>query len=152
MKRRPSWDNYFMNVANVISTRGTCDRKYVGAVIVDPKHQILTTGYNGSISGQPHCSQVGHKMVNDHCVRTIHAEENALLQAAKVGVSLEGGILYSTASPCWNCFRGIARVGIKRIVFGEMYRDKEIKDNADNCGIELVDFSKLPSDKLWEVD
>jgi len=152
IKRRPSWDNYFMNIARIISSRGTCDRKYVGAVIVDPEHQILTTGYNGSISGQPHCSQVGHEIINNHCERTIHAEENALLQAGRVGASLKGGTIYSTASPCWKCFRGIVRVGLKRIVFGEMYRDERITNNAKDCSIELIDFDKLSFDKLWEVD
>ena len=82
---RVSWDEYFMNIAAVVASRSTCPRKFVGAVIVRER-TILSTGYNGSIRGMPHCSDVGHMMENDHCVATIHAESNAILQAAKNGV------------------------------------------------------------------
>ena len=101
---RVSWDQYFMNIAAVVASRSTCPRKYVGAVIVRDR-TILSTGYNGSIRGMPHCSDAGHMMENDHCVATIHAEANAIIQAAKNGVMIDGGTVYVTASPCWNCFK-----------------------------------------------
>ena len=88
MPKRASWDEYFMNIASVVASRSTCPRKFVGAVIVREK-TILSTGYNGSIRGMPHCSEVGHMMENDHCVATIHAESNAILQAAKNGVMID---------------------------------------------------------------
>ena len=98
---RVPWDNYFMNIAQVVSTRSTCPRKFVGSVIVRDK-TILSTGYNGSIRGMPHCTEVGHMMEDGHCVATIHAEANAIIQAAKNGVAIEGASIYTTASPCWQ--------------------------------------------------
>jgi dCMP deaminase len=134
---RVPWDVYFMNIAQVVSSRSTCQRKYVGAVIVRDK-TILSTGYNGSIRGMPHCTEVGHMMENDHCVATIHAEANAIIQAAKNGVVIDGATIYVTASPCWNCFKMIANGGIRRICFGEFYRDQRIFEIAEKLGIELV--------------
>ncbi len=98
---RASWDEYFMNIASEVSTRSTCDRKFVGAVIVRDK-SILATGYNGSIRGLPHCDEEGHLMEDGHCVRTVHAEANAIVQAARNGVRIEGATIYVTASPCWG--------------------------------------------------
>jgi len=126
-----------MNIANVVSSRSTCPRKYVGAVIVRNR-TILSTGYNGSIRGMPHCSDVGHMMENNHCVATIHAEANAIIQAARNGVVIEGADLYVTASPCWNCFKTSANAGVKRICYGEFYRDERIFEVAETLGIELI--------------
>ena len=137
LPRRAGWDEYFMNIAAVVSSRSTCDRKFVGAVIVRDK-TILSTGYNGSIRKLDHCSQIGHMIENDHCVATIHAEANAIIQAAKNGVCIDGGTIYTTASPCWNCFKLIANAGITRICFGEFYRDKRIFEIAKKLKIELV--------------
>lgn len=134
---RASWDEYFMNIALVVSSRSTCDRKLVGAVIVRDR-TILSTGYNGSIRGLPHCDEVGHMMENDHCVATIHAEANAIIQAAKNGVMIDGGTLYVTASPCWNCFKQCANAGIRRICYGEFYRDQRSFEVAQKLSIELV--------------
>jgi dCMP deaminase len=134
---RASWDQYFMNIAQVVATRSTCPRKYVGAVIVRNR-TILSTGYNGSIRGMPHCSDVGHMMEEGHCVATIHAEANAIIQAARNGVTIEGADVYVTASPCWNCFKQIANAGVRRIVYGEFYRDSRIFDVASHIGIELL--------------
>jgi dCMP deaminase len=134
---RASWDEYFMGIARVVATRSTCPRKYVGAVIVR-KRTILSTGYNGSIRGLPHCSDVGHMMENGHCVATIHAEANAILQAARNGVMIDDSTLYVTASPCWNCFKACANAGIVRIVYGEFYRDERIFEVAKQSGMELV--------------
>lgn len=137
MSERASWDEYFMNIAGVVASRSTCPRKNVGAVIVREK-TILSTGYNGSIRGMPHCTEVGHMMENGHCVATIHAESNAILQAARNGVRIEDGTIYVTASPCWNCFKEIANAGLRRIVYGEFYRDDRIFSVAERLGIELV--------------
>ena len=134
---RASWDEYFMSIAQVVATRSTCPRKYVGAVIVRNR-TILSTGYNGSIRGLPHCSETGHMMENGHCVGTIHAEVNAILQAARNGVMIDGGTIYVTASPCWSCFKQIANAGIVRILYGEFYRDERIFDVAAKIGLELV--------------
>ena len=143
-RKRAGWDHYFMNIAKVVSSRSTCDRKFVGAVIVQDK-TILSTGYNGSIRKLEHCDEAGHMIENDHCVATIHAEANAILQAAKNGVSIDGSTIYTTASPCWPCFKLIANAGIKRICFGEFYRDERIFKIAKKIGMELV---KLEQSKL----
>jgi dCMP deaminase len=134
--QRVPWDVYFMNIAQVVASRSTCPRKFVGAVIVRDK-TILSTGYNGSIRGMPHCTEVGHMMENDHCVATIHAESNAVIQAAKNGVVIDGASIYVTASPCWSCFKMLANAGIRRICFGEFYRDERIFDVAKRLGIDL---------------
>ncbi len=139
-RERASWDQYFMNIAKEVATRSTCDRKFVGAVIVRDRN-ILATGYNGSIRGLPHCDEVGHLMEDGHCVRTVHAESNAIVQAAKNGTAIDEAGIYVTASPCWPCFRLIANAGMKRIVFGEFYRDQKIFEFSQKLGIELVDLS-----------
>src|SRR6478609_1216059 len=136
---RASWDEYFMNLARVVASRATCDRKHVGAVIVRDR-TVLSTGYNGSIRGLPHCEDVGCVMEDGHCITTVHAEANAILQAAKNGVSVDGAEIYTTASPCWNCFKLIANAGIRRISFGEFYREERIRDTAQQINIELRDL------------
>jgi dCMP deaminase len=136
---RPSWDAYLMAIAHAVATRATCDRKHVGALLVRD-HRIFATGYNGSIPGAPHCDDVGHMMEDGHCVRTVHAEHNAIAQATIHGVSTRESDLYVTASPCWPCFKLIASVGIQRIVFAEFYRDERIFDAAKRACIELVHF------------
>jgi dCMP deaminase len=141
MAKRIDWDTYFMRIAREVSERSTCDRKHVGAVIVRNR-TILSTGYNGSIRGMPHCDEVGHEFEGGHCVATIHAEANALIQAARNGVTIEGAELYTTASPCWSCFKLIANAGITRIYYGEFYRDEKSIRIARQLGIELVDLSR----------
>jgi dCMP deaminase len=139
MSSRVGWHEYFMNIARQAATRSTCDRKHVGAVIVRDR-TILSTGYNGSIRGVPHCDEAGHDMENDHCVGTIHAEANAIIQAAKNGVRIEDAEIYTTASPCWSCFKLIANSGLRRIYFGEFYRDEKSIRVARQLGIELIDL------------
>jgi dCMP deaminase len=141
MSVRSSWDEYFMEIARQVASRATCDRKHVGAVLVRDRI-ILSTGYNGSIRGMPHCDEVGHLMENGHCVATVHAEANAVLQAARTGVRIEGSALYTTASPCWPCFKLVANAGIVRIVYGEFYRDQRIFDVAARLEIELVSLEQ----------
>ena len=137
---RVDWHTYFMNIARQAATRSTCDRKQVGAVIVRDR-TILSTGYNGSIRGMPHRDDVGHLMEGGHCVATVHAEANAIIQAAKIGVPVEGAELYTTASPCWSCFKLIANSGIRTIYYGEFYRDQKSVEVAKSAGIKLTDLS-----------
>lgn len=136
-KSRRDWHTYFMHIAQAVSSRATCDRKQVGALIVT-EETILSTGYNGSIRGLPHCDDVGHDMVNGHCRRTIHAEANAILQAARNGVKINGADIYTTASPCWECFKLIANSGIRRIFYAEFYREEKSFEVAAELGIELI--------------
>ena len=143
--KRVSWHEYFMNIARQVATRATCDRKHVGAVIVRDK-TILSTGYNGSIRGLAHCTEAGHLIEDGHCVRTVHAEANAICQAARNGVRIENADIYTTASPCWNCFRLIANSSIKRIYYGEFYRDTRSLEVAKELGMELIDLSELMND------
>ncbi len=142
MAKRADWDEYFMRIAVEVSGRSTCDRKHVGAVIVRHRN-ILSTGYNGSIAGLDHCDDVGHMMEDGHCIATIHAEANAIIQAAKNGVNINGGSIYTTASPCWNCFKLIVNAGLKKISFGEFYRDERMFDVAKRLDIELIDLSQV---------
>ena len=136
-KHRVSWKDYFMNIAREVATRSTCDRKHVGAVIVREK-TILSTGYNGSIKGLPHCDEVGCEMVDGHCVRTTHAEANAIVQAAKNGIQINQSEIYVTASPCYDCFKLIANAGINVIYYDEFYRDKRIVEKSKEIGIQLA--------------
>jgi len=143
---RPSWDEYFMNIAHVVGERGTCDRGKNGCVIVRDK-RILTTGYAGAPSGLPHCDDVGHLMhtvknpdgiETRHCIRTTHAEQNAIVQAALHGISLKGSTLYVKFEPCLNCFKSIINSGIKRVVCQKRYHaGKLTRQMADQAGISI---------------
>ncbi len=133
---RTSWERYFMKIAQQVATRSTCDRKHIGAVIVRDK-TILSTGYNGSIRTLPHCDDIGHMMENGHCVRTVHAEANAIAQAAKNGVNVNQSEIYITASPCWTCFKLLANAGIIKVIFGEFYKDERIFEAAKLANIQL---------------
>lgn len=126
---RPSWDDYFMEVADAISKRATCDRAKSGCVIAKDK-QILATGYVGSPVGFPHCDEVGHDLrksfnedgsISQHCIRTVHAEQNAICQAAKRGVSIEGATVYCRMTPCRVCAMLLINCGIKRIYAERKY-------------------------------
>jgi dCMP deaminase len=139
--QRVSWHEYFMNIADAVATRSTCDRKHVGAVIVRDK-TILSTGYNGSLRGAPHCDDAGHDIDHDHCVRTVHAEANAVAQAAKHGVRIDQAQIYVTASPCLTCFKLIANAGIAAVYYKEFYRDQRITEYAQQAGVTLVFMGK----------
>jgi dCMP deaminase len=118
---RKPWNEYFMDQAKMVATRATCDRLHVGAVIVRDK-RIISTGYNGSVSGDVHCHDEGCHVVNGHCIRTIHAESNAILQCAKFGVSTEGASIYVTHFPCLLCSKQIIQAGISHIYYEADYR------------------------------
>ena len=138
---RVGWHEYFMSMARHVASRSTCDRKHVGAVIVRDR-TVLSTGYNGSIRGHRHCDEVGHLMEGGHCVATVHAEANAIIQAAKNGVGIDRAELYTTASPCWSCFKLIANAGLRKVYYGEFYRDERSLAVATELGIELIDLSQ----------
>lgn len=135
---RPDWDTYFMTIARDVAARSTCDRADVGAVLVRDK-RILTTGFNGSPSGQPHCDEAGHLMVDGHCVRTIHAEANAIIQAALHGVSSKGATVYVTHFPCLSCTKMLINAGIVRIVYATQYRvDENALSFLALAGVDLL--------------
>jgi dCMP deaminase len=145
---RVSWERYFMNLAAQAATRSTCPRKHVGAVIVRDR-TVLSTGYNGSLRGADHCTDVGCLMDNGHCVRTVHAEANALIQAARHGVRLEDAEIYITLSPCFSCFKLVANSGIRTIYYGEPYRDERVFRFAKQLGIRIdhLGISELENDE-----
>jgi len=129
MTERPSWEEYFMQIAHLVKTRATCPRRSVGAVVVRDK-RILCTGYNGSPMGLPHCPDGGPEndwplgcMRAGHCIRSLHAEQNCLLQAAKIGVSCDGAEIYVTCQPCNMCAKMIINAGIRRVVYEGDYPD-----------------------------
>ena len=144
---RPTWDEYFMEVARTIAKRATCDRGRSGCVIARNK-QILVTGYVGSPVGLPHCDDVGHLFkqvthedgkVTNHCVRTVHAEQNAICQAARLGIPLEGSTLYCRMTPCRTCAMLIINCGIKRVVCEFKYHSgSESEGMFSEAGIELL--------------
>ena len=115
--------DYFMGIAKSTAKRGTCDRAYVGAILVK-EGRVIAAGYNGSPSGMPHCDEVGHEMLGKHCVRTVHAEINCIIQAAKLGISIEGAEIYITHKPCYNCCKALINAGIKKVYYEEEYEDK----------------------------
>ncbi len=137
---RPDWDTYFMKIAFAVSERSTCDRAFVGCVLVHEK-QILTTGFNGSPAGQDHCDQVGHLLVDGHCIRTIHAETNAIIQAALHGISTRNATAYVTHLPCVHCTKALINAGIRRIVYSIAYREDEIA--ADFLKAANIDTTRL---------
>ena len=149
---RPSWDEYFLNLLEPIGSRGTCDRGKNAAIIVTPWHTIIATGYIGAPPGLPHCDEVGHLMKttideqgnqSQHCVRTLHAEENAILQCAKDGIKIEGATLYTKMAPCYNCAMRIIRVGIKRVVADKKY-------HAGAASIEILEKAGVKVDIIHD--
>lgn len=146
---RPSWDEYFMKIADTVASRATCDRGRSGCVIVRDR-QILVTGYVGSPIGLPHCDEVGHQMkqlmhedgkVTQHCVRTVHAEQNAICQAAKLGISLQDSTLYCRMTPCRTCAMLIINCGIRRVVCEKKYHaGAESEEMFRIAGVQLEFF------------
>jgi dCMP deaminase len=133
---RPDWDEYFIQIARQVATRGTCPRASVGAVVVLNK-RILTTGYNGASAGTEHCSDVGCLMVNDHCLRTTHAEANAIVQGALHGVALAGSTIYTTHQPCAGCTKLLISAGITRVVYDKAYPDSVAELLMAEAGVTI---------------
>ena len=139
---RPTWDEYFMNIVRAVGTRATCDRGRTGCILVKNKH-IISTGYVGAPAGCKSCDDIGHEMStvlhddstqSKHCIRTTHNEQNAIIQAARFGVSTDGSTLYCSMTPCYTCAKLIINAGIKRVVAEKDYhagtRSKEIFKEA----------------------
>lgn len=138
---RKSWKEYFMDITTRVATRSTCDRAMVGCVLVNDDNRIVSTGYNGSVSGNPHCDDVGHTMRDGHCIATIHAEMNALLYCAKEGISVDGCSAYVTHFPCLNCTKALIQSGIKSIYYLTNYR-------VDEYALELLDRNEVKYEKV----
>ncbi|MFO7245303.1 MAG: cytidine/deoxycytidylate deaminase family protein [Thermaerobacter sp.] len=134
--RRPSWDEYFLGLADAVAARSTCTRRAVGAVIVRDR-RILATGYNGSPPGFPHCLDVGCLMVDGHCVRTVHAEMNAVVQAALHGVSIKGATVYCTSFPCLHCAKVLIGAGVERVVYRDPYHDPIAEEFFAQAGVKV---------------
>lgn len=142
--RRPSWDSYFMKIAEDVALRSTCNRAQVGAVMVREKH-IISTGYNGSPAGLEHCDDVGHLMVDGHCVRTVHAEVNAIIQAAVFGLATRDAVCYVTHFPCLHCTKMLINARISRLVYYNAYRVDEIAlEFLHRAGVELLQWQPEP--------
>ncbi len=140
--KRPSWDEYFINIMHAVGARATCDRGRTGCVLVKDKH-IISTGYVGAPAGCASCDDIGHEMntvthedgtVSKHCIRTTHNEQNAIAQAARMGISTDGATLYCGMTPCYTCAKLLINAGVKRIVAEKDYhagaRSKELFKEA----------------------
>ncbi len=136
-KRRPSWDEYFMKLAMLASERATCPRMHCGCVLVKGRF-VLATGYNGSLPGLPHCTEVGCLIVDGHCVRTNHAEMNALCQATRHGVSVDGAVAYVTNTPCTNCAKALIAAGVTQVVVFSDYHDTLAMQFFKEAGVTVT--------------
>jgi dCMP deaminase len=146
MSERPSWDQYFMLITRQVADRSTCNRAKVGAVIVRDKN-ILATGYNGSPAGLPHCTEAGCLIyesrtpsgeIEENCFRTIHAEINAIAQAAKNGSSIREADIYITHTPCIHCFKVLINTGIKRVLYEKPYKLATLDELRRYCDVALI--------------
>jgi dCMP deaminase len=145
--KRPSWDEYFLQIAEMVGERGTCDRGRAGCVIAKDK-RIISSGYVGAPMGLPHCDEVGHEMhsvidengqESKHCIRTAHAEQNAICQAARFGISVDGGTIYCKMTPCYACAKMIINAGIRRVVCNKDYHTSgRSKDIFKEAGVEYI--------------
>ena len=155
MSQRLGWDQYFMQICRVVAQRSTCTRAAVGAVLVRDR-TILATGYNGAPAGMPHCTEVGCLVVTstdpdgqpeDNCYRTIHAEINAIAQAAKHGVSIARSSVYITHSPCIQCLKVLVNVGVERVCYEKPYKLERIRDLVERSGLALarIDMEGVPA-------
>lgn len=151
MKKRPDWDQYFLKLAMLASERATCPRMHCGCVIVKDKH-VVATGYNGSIPGDDHCEDVGCWIVNNHCIRTNHAEMNALMQAAKRGNSVEDATAYVTNMPCTTCAKALIAAGIKRIVVFSDFHDTLAFEFLNKAGIVIDKYEKPANLIEYDLD
>lgn len=146
IKKRPSWDEYFLKLAMLASERSTCPRMHCGCVIVKNKF-VLATGYNGSLPGLPHCEEEGCLIVDNHCVRTNHAEINALTQAATHGVNIKDSTAYITNMSCTTCAKALIAAGIKRVVVFSDYHDTLATKFYSDSNVEIVKL-KMPGKEI----
>lgn len=149
--KRPTWDEYFLKVAMLVSERATCPRMHCGCVLVKDK-QILSTGYNGSIPGDEHCEDIGCMVVDNHCVRTIHAEMNAILQCSSHGISTAGATAYITNMPCTNCSKALIAAGIKEVIIFSDYHDTLAEHFFSVAKVPIRRIDKPNSDIDYDLD
>jgi dCMP deaminase len=149
-KRRPSWDEYFMEITNLVATRATCLRRKVGAILVKDR-RILATGYNGPPKGVPHCDEIGGCLREKLDIpsgermelsRAIHAEQNAIIQAAKMGTNIDGATLYVTNHPCFICAKMLINAGVKKIVYRDGYPDTYAEEILKEADVQVVKFKE----------
>lgn len=153
--QRPSWDQYFMDITRLVATRSTCMRRQVGAVLVKDRN-ILATGYNGVPSGISHCESTGclREKLNvpsgerHELCRGLHAEQNAIIQAARHGINIDGSTLYCTTMPCIICTKMLINAGITKVVYGEGYADELAREMISETGIAVVHFSPDTQEQL----
>ncbi|MSN24312.1 MAG: cytidine deaminase [Geobacter sp.] len=146
--QRPSWDQYFMDITRLVATRSTCQRRQVGAVLVKDRN-ILATGYNGVPSGISHCDAVGclrerlkvPSGERHELCRGLHAEQNAIIQAARHGINIDESTLYCTTMPCIICTKMVINAGINRVVYGEGYADDLAREMISETGIKVIHFT-----------
>ncbi len=146
MNKRPDWDEYFLKLAMLASERATCPRMHCGCVLVRNKN-VVTTGYNGSIPGDEHCEEVGCLVADNHCVRTVHAEMNALVQAARLGHCVDGATAYVTNMPCTTCAKALITAGVKRVVVFSDYHDTLATEFFAKGGVK-IDKHAMPSTQI----
>jgi dCMP deaminase len=147
MKKRKDWDTYFLDIMKMVSDRATCDRGKSGCIIVSKHRRVLATGYVGSPTGGDHCDLHGHQLADNisedggittHCIRTVHAEVNAVAQAARFGVPVDGSTMYITMEPCYSCAKMIVQIGIKRVVCLYRYQaGKLTRKLFKDCKVDL---------------
>jgi dCMP deaminase len=154
---RPTWDDYFLQLAHVIASRSTCLRRHVGALLVRDK-RVLATGYNGAPAALPHCEEVGCRRAElgvasgtgwEHC-RGLHGEQNAIIQGALHGVSVRGSTLYCTTQPCVICAKMLINAGVERVVYSGDYSDKMALEMLTEAGVELLRVPHTPGDSEAE--
>ncbi|MEO0233946.1 MAG: dCMP deaminase family protein [candidate division WOR-3 bacterium] len=155
MDKRPSWDEYFMEITKLVASRATCLRRKVGAIIVKDRH-ILSTGYNGPPKGVKHCDELGGCLREKLNVpsgermelsRAVHAEQNAIIQAAKLGINIEGADMYVTNQPCFICAKMIINAGIRRVIINEGYPDKYAEEILKEAKVELIVLNTKKEEK-----
>ena len=150
MVARPNWDEYFLKLAMLASERATCPRMHCGCVLVKNKN-VVATGYNGSIPGDDHCEDVGCIVVDNHCLRTNHAEMNALMQAAKLGNSVEGAAVYVTNMPCTTCAKALIAAGIKRVVIFSDFHDTLATQFFAKAGVKIDKIAMPNSEITYDI-
>lgn len=139
---RQPWNEYFMSIAGVLAERSSCDRAYVGAVMVNNDNRIIATGYNGSVGSKtPQCDDIGHIMRDGHCIATLHAEINCIAYCAREGIPLKDSKIYVTHFPCLNCTKALIQSGIRAIYYLDDYR-------VDDYALELLHMNHIETIKL----
>lgn len=150
MKKRPNWDEYFLKLAMLASERATCPRMHCGCVLVTNKN-VIATGYNGSIPGDEHCEDIGCLVEDNHCVRTVHAEMNALVQAARRGHAVDGATAYVTNMPCTTCAKALITAGVKRVVIFSDYHSTLATDFFKKGDVQIDKIPMPAKDIVYDI-